>query len=241
MPLRRFGTRHQAIVRLTHWSTTLCVCALLVSGVEILISHPRFYWGETGNVLTPALFSIPIPSSRSSVPTGYDYMLPDANGWGRYLHFEAAWALVLTSAVYLLWGFLNGHFRRNLLPATGDRTWRALARDIKSHLRFARNIDEGIWSYNLLQRLSYLIVIFVVCPLLVWTGLAMSPAFDSVVPMAVSLLGGRQSARTLHFFLTISLVVFVLIHVAMVWLAGFQNRVTAMITGRVKASQEERV
>ena len=225
---------------MTHWSTALCVCALLVSGVEILISHPRFYWGETGNVLTPALFSIPIPSSRPTVPTGYDYVLPDANGWGRYLHFEAAWALVLTSAAYLLWGFVSGHFRRNLLPGAADRTWQALVRDVKNHLRFARSNEETL-SYNLLQRLSYLIVIFAVCPLLVWTGLAMSPAFDSVIPAAVSVFGGRQSARTLHFFLTVLLVVFVLVHVAMVWLAGFRNRMTAMITGRINAGHEERV
>jgi len=224
----------------THWSTTLCVCALLVSGVEILISHPRFYWGETGNVLTPALFSIPIPSSRPTVPTGYDYVLPDANGWSRYLHFEAAWALVLTSAVYFLWGFVSGHFRRNLLPGAADRTWQALVRDVKNHLRFANTAKEA-GSYNLLQRLSYLVVIFAVCPLLVWTGLALSPAFDSAIPMAVSIFGGRQSARTLHFFLSVSLVVFVLVHVAMVWLAGFRHRMIAMITGRVPAGQEERV
>jgi len=80
-----------------------------------------------------------------------------------------------------------------------------------------------------------------VCPLLVWTGLALSPAFDSAIPTAVSILGGRQSARTLHFFLSVSLVVFVLVHVAMVWLAGFRHRMIAMITGRVPAGQEERV
>lgn len=241
MPPRRFGTRHPAIVRLTHWSTTLCVCALLVSGIEIVISHPRFYWGETGNVLTPALFSLPIPSSRPTVPTGYDYVLPDANGWSRYLHFEAAWALVLTSAVYFLWGFVSGHFRRNLLPGTADRTWPSLVRDVKNHMRFARQQYEEAWSYNLLQRLSYLVVIFAMCPLLVWTGLALSPAFDSAIPIAVSVFGGRQSARTLHFFLSIALVIFVLLHVAMVWLAGFRTRMTAMITGRITADQQERV
>ena len=83
--------RHTALVRVTHWITTLCFLALLVSGVEIVISHPRFYWGETGNVLTPPLFTLPIPASRATVPTGYGYVLPDQNGWSRYLHFQSAW------------------------------------------------------------------------------------------------------------------------------------------------------
>ena len=112
----RTGTpRHSALVRVTHWLTTLCFLALLVSGLEIVVSHPRFYWGESGNVLTPALFSIPIPSSRATVPTGYGYVLPDQNGWSRYLHFEGAWVLVLTGALYVIWGALSGHFRNDLL------------------------------------------------------------------------------------------------------------------------------
>src|SRR3954454_4999830 len=88
--------RHSALVRVTHWLTALSFLALLVTGLEIVVSHPRFYWGETGNVLTPALFSFPIPASRSTVPTGYGFVLPDQNGWSRYLHFEAASILVVT-------------------------------------------------------------------------------------------------------------------------------------------------
>src|SRR3954471_19050040 len=83
--------RHAAVVRVTHWITVLSFFALLVSGIEIVISHPRFYWGETGNVLTPALFDLPIPASRSSVSTEYGFVMPDQNGWSRYLHFQAAW------------------------------------------------------------------------------------------------------------------------------------------------------
>src|SRR5277367_3543183 len=100
--------RHSALVRVTHWITTLCFLALLVTGIEIVISHPRFYWGETGNVLTPALFKLPIPSSRNMVPTGYGYVLPDQNGWSRYLHFQAAWVAVLTGVVYILSILLTG-------------------------------------------------------------------------------------------------------------------------------------
>src|ERR1700692_2947416 len=110
------ASRHSAIVRVTHWITTLCFFALLVSGIEIVISHPRFYWGETGNVLTPSLFELPIPASRSSVPTGYGYVLPDQNGWSRYLHFQAAWVSVLTGLLYTISGVFIGHFRKDLLP-----------------------------------------------------------------------------------------------------------------------------
>ncbi|HSR08324.1 MAG TPA: hypothetical protein VLM42_14315, partial [Bryobacteraceae bacterium] len=85
VPATAAPARHSALVRVTHWITTLCFLALLVSGVEILISHPRFYWGETGNINTTPLFQIPIPSSRALVPTGYGYVLPDQNGWSRYL------------------------------------------------------------------------------------------------------------------------------------------------------------
>src|SRR5512140_2070238 len=98
--------RHTAMLRVTHWITALCFFALLVSGIEIVISHPRFYWGETGNVLTPPLFVLPIPASRSAVPTGYGFVLPDQNGWSRSLHFQAAWAVVFTGLVYVIWGVL---------------------------------------------------------------------------------------------------------------------------------------
>src|ERR1700692_1548365 len=116
IPATTVSSRHSALVRVTHWITTLCFIALLVTGVEILISHPRFYWGETGNDLTPVLFKIPIPSSRSLVPTGYGYVLPDQNGWSRYLHFQAAWVVVLTGLLYVIYGFFTGHFRKALLP-----------------------------------------------------------------------------------------------------------------------------
>jgi hypothetical protein len=86
---------------------------------------PRFYWGETGNVLSPPLFSFPIPSSRATVPTGYGYVLPDQNGWSRYLHFQAAWLLVFTGLLYVTSGWLPGHFRRNLLPTRASLSWRS--------------------------------------------------------------------------------------------------------------------
>ena len=236
--VRTDAPRHTALVRVTHWLTTGCFFALLVSGLEIVVSHPRFYWGESGNVLTPALFSLPIPSSRATVPTGYGYVLPDQNGWSRYLHFQAAWVLVLTGALYVVWGVSSGHFRKHLLPDASDRSMRAFSSALLQHLRFARPVAEEAWSYNLVQRLTYILVIFVLFPLVIWTGLAMSPAFVSAVPSMVTILGGRQSARTLHFLVSVSLVAFLLVHVGMVWFAGFGTRVRAMITGAPKGGPE---
>jgi thiosulfate reductase cytochrome b subunit len=231
--------RHSAVVRVTHWIITLCFFALLVSGVEILISHPRFYWGETGNVLTPPLFSLPIPASRSYVPTGYGFVLPDQNGWSRDLHFQGAWIVVFTALVYGCFGVMTRHFRRNLLPTGLQLTPSSLLSEVGNHVRFKRPKAAEAWSYNALQRLAYLSVIFVVFPLTIWTGLAMSPAVAAAFPMTVSMFGGHQSARTLHFFCSVFLVLFLLVHVGMVWRAGWSQRMRAMITGRADASREQ--
>jgi thiosulfate reductase cytochrome b subunit len=232
--------RHAGFVRVTHWLTVVCFLVLLVTGGEIVISHPRFYWGETGNVNMRPLFSIPIPSSRDTVPTGYGYVMPDQNGWSRYLHFQTAWVLVLTGLVYLLAGLWTGHFRKNLVPEPGKRGWLAHAARIAQYLRRAPPDAAEAFSYNVLQRTAYVLVIFVLFPLVIWTGLALSPAFDSAFPPAVDLLGGRQSARTLHFFVSGALVLFLVVHVTMIALSGFWSRMRAMITGRVIVPEERR-
>jgi thiosulfate reductase cytochrome b subunit len=216
-PPIRTAPRHGAVVRITHWIMTLAFFALLLSGVEILISHPRFYWGETGHSLTPALFQIPIPSSRDTVDTGYDYVLPDQNGWSRYLHFEAAWAVVLAGLVYALASLWNGHFRKDLLQPS----------NAEAH-------------YNPTQRAAYLAVIFALFPLMILTGLAMSPGFNSALPFVVTAFGGRQSARTLHFFFTLSLVLFLIGHVTMIIRTGFSSLMKAMLTGTAPPTSTER-
>jgi thiosulfate reductase cytochrome b subunit len=165
-------------------------------------------------------------------------VLPDQNGWSRYLHFQSAWVAVLTGILYLGYGLFSGHFRQNLFPARADLSGRRLSSVVAQHLRF--RTDKGdAWSYNVLQQLTYLFVIFVLFPLVVWTGLAMSPAIASAIPAAVTILGGQQSARTIHFFVSIFLVLFLLVHVAMICIAGFRNRVRAMITGRPATPWEE--
>ena len=229
---------HSALVRATHWITALSFFALLVTGAEILISHPRFYWGETGNILSPPLFKLPIPSSRSTVPTGYGYVLPDQNGWSRYLHFQSAWVAVLTGLLYVTSGFLNGHFRRNLLPSRADLSLAGFSSVVAGHLRLRPAREEEAGSYNVLQRLTYLLVVFVLFPLVIWTGLAMSPAIASALPVTVTAFGGQQSARTIHFFVSILLLLFLLVHILMVCLSGFRNRMRAIITGRAVVHAE---
>jgi len=193
--------RHSAVVRLTHWINLLSFLGLLVSGIAILLVHPRLYWGETGSVETASLIDLPLP-----------FVFNGQNGWGRSLHFLSAWVSIANGVIYVVSGLATRHFRRNLLPGAA---------------RAARTI-----SYNVLQQLAYLGVIFVLLPLTIWTGFAMSPALTSVVPALVTLLGGRQSARTIHFFVAAALVLFLVGHVTMIALAGFMRQVRAMITGQ---------
>lgn len=138
------------------------------------------------------------------------FVLVGQSGWGRYLHFLSAWVCVLNGVIYALYGLRTRHFREHFL------------------------------TYNVLQRLTYLIVVFALFPLMIWSGLAMSPAITSVVPGVVSVLGGQQSARTIHFFVTSVLVLFVLVHIGMVSLAGFTSRARMMMTGWTPAGTEQR-
>jgi thiosulfate reductase cytochrome b subunit len=230
--------RHSALIRVTHWLTFVAFVALIITGGEIVISHPRFYWGETGNVNMKPLFTIPIPSSRDTVPTGYGYVMPDQNGWSRYLHFQSAWLLLLTGLVYVVAGLWTGHFLKNLAPERGSRTWRAHWERMARYLRRRPADASEIRSYNVLQRTTYLSVVFVLFPLVIWTGLALSPTFEGAFPWAVDLLGGRQSARTLHFFVSWALLLFFVLHVLMVALTGFRSRMRAMITGKVTVTED---
>jgi len=188
--------RHSTLVRVTHWLTAGSFIALTVSGVAILLAHPRLYWGETGAVGTPSLIDLPLP-----------FLLTGQSGWGRYLHFLSAWIAVLTGIAYVLGGMRTRHFKQDLLRP---------ARPAK---------------YNIVQRVTYIAVVFVLFPMMIWTGLAMSPAVTSVLPILVTSVGGQQSARTIHFIVASLLVLFVVGHVAMVALAGFSRQVAAMIVG----------
>jgi len=219
--------RHSRVVRLTHWINTLSFFGLLVSGIAILLAHPRFYWGETGAIGTPSILDLPLP-----------FMKGGPSGWGRNLHFLSAWLCVLNGALYVLSGILTQHFRKNLLPAKADLAGGSVWRVVSNQLRLKPLGVESSLSYNLLQRLTYLAVVFVLFPVIIWTGFAMSPAIVSVFPVFVTVLGGQQTARTLHFFASDLLVLFVIVHIAMVCLAGFTNRVGAMIMGQITAGKD---
>jgi thiosulfate reductase cytochrome b subunit len=220
------SARHSAVVRITHWITAATFIAFIVSGIAILIAHPRLYWGETGAVGTPSLIDLPIP-----------FMIGHS-GWGRYLHFLSAWICVFTGLVYVLDGILSRHFRKDLLPAKADLAWARIVRIVWNDLRFRRPAEEEALTYNAVQRLTYLAVVFVLFPLIILTGLGMSPAIASVIPVLRTGFGGQQSARTIHFFVAAALVLFLCVHIAMVFLAGFTSRMRAMITGHNAARKE---
>src|SRR5260370_14009038 len=164
-------------------------------------------------------------------------MLGGPSGWGRYMHFQAAWLCVLTGLLYAISGLVSQHFRKNLLPARAQLSWGSLRSELWNHLRFKKPPSAEAYSYNVLQRLSYLAVVFFLFPLMIWTGMAMSPAVTSVFPFFVRSSGGYETARTLHFFAANLLALFVLVHVAMVCLAGFVRRTSAMITGQVSRAE----
>ena len=172
-----------------------------------------------------------VPDSHSGIARRRAHRLriraSDQNGWSRALHFQSAWAVIFTGLLYVIAGIASGHFRRNLVPRAADLSPSALSSEISSHLRLKRPGER----YNTLQRISYLAVIFVLFPLVIWTGLAMSPGFVAVFPATVTTLGGQQSARTIHFFVSLALVLFLAVHLAMIFIAGFLSRTRAMITG----------
>jgi len=220
--------RHSAVVRITHWVISLMFISLVLSGFAILLAHPRLYWGETGARDGPALINLPLPFVLD-VPL---------RGPGRYIHFLAAWISLFTGLIYVASGTLTGHFNKNLLPARSSLNWQQVHLLIMDHLHLKRPPGGEGLSYNLFQRITYLLVIFVLFPLSFWTGLAMSPAITSVIPAMATIFGGQQSARTIHFFVACFLVLFVAIHIGMVCLAGFRKRVGAMITGRAAVAKE---
>jgi len=188
--------RHTVLVRATHWINALSFVALTVSGAAILVAHPRFYWGETGYFDTPAAFELPLKVNL------------DQTGWGRNIHFFAAWIAVVNGLIYVVWGVLARHFQQKLLPTRG-------------------HADPS--GYNFLQRLAYLGVVFGLFPLVILSGLTLSPALTAAYPGLFTLFGGRQSARTIHFFAANFLLLFLIIHVAMTIRSGFVKNIRGMI------------
>jgi len=162
---------------------------------------------------------------------------------GRRWHFFFAWLFVFNGLVYLAHGVASGHFRRDVLPEREELTRRHLVADIMNHLRFKRATGEAAKHYNTLQKIAYVVAIFVLLPLMLLTGLTMSPGINASIPVLLDVFGGRQSARTLHFISAALIVGFVVIHLIQVVVHGVWNEVRGMITGwyRVAEARDEKV
>jgi thiosulfate reductase cytochrome b subunit len=261
-PRRLLIYRHSALVRGTHWINVACLFVLLMSGLQIFNAHPALYWGEISDFGHPffAISAQKGGDGRPRGVTtlaGHELETTGVLGWsadgtgggaerafpawatlpswqsladGRLWHFFFAWILVANGLVYLLWGVLSGHLWRDMLPSR--RELGRIGRTAWDHLRLRFPSGEAARYYNVLQKLSYLVVIFVLLPVLVLAGLAMSPRLDAGFPELPSLFGGRQSARTVHFIAAFALVGFVLVHIVMVLISGVWNNVRSMVTGR---------
>lgn len=251
--------RHSAFVRVTHWINVICLTGLLMSGLQIFNAHPYLYWGKDSHFDTPIVAVTTDAEGQKGITRIFGAEF-DTTGWlgftagsdgaftdrgfpswitlpgphdlatGRRWHFFFAWIFVLNGVAYLLSGFFSGHFRRDLLP--GRKQLRHVGRSIVDHLLLRFPKGEEARQYNVLQKLSYLLVIFLLLPLIILAGWTMSPALNAAFPQLLDLFGGRQSARTIHFIVALALVLFVFIHVAMVLLSGFWNNLRSMITGR---------
>jgi len=215
--------RHTLWVRVCHWVLALSVLTLAYSGLYILMAHPRLYWGEVGNDLTPALLELPLNDNHrpeawqqtvtfealanKPISASRTNDIFNENGWARSLHFLAGWFFVIAGAVYFALGVITRHVARDLWPGRAG-------------------------TYTLLQRWAYTSVAFVALPFMVLTGLTMSPRVTAAFPALLDVFGGQQSARTLHFFCFVAVVAFVVVHLARVMLTGFGRHMRAMTLGR---------
>ncbi|MEO7008671.1 MAG: cytochrome b/b6 domain-containing protein [Caldimonas sp.] len=255
---RRFY-RHRLPVRVMHWINVVCMTILLMSGLNIFNAHPALYWGQESTFASPWLSfhgrdtpNGPIGVTRigskefdttgvlglsnvNGAPTGRAFpswaTIPSSQwlAMGRHWHFFFAWIFVINGLAYLLYTLFSRHLVRDLVPTRDE--WRHIGRSIRDHLLFRHPVGAAAKRYNVLQNLAYLVVIFGLLPLIVFAGLAMSPRLDTVYTGWVELLGGRQSARSLHFLAAFGLLLFVLIHVFEVLIGGVWNQLRSMVTG----------
>ena len=256
--------RHRLPVRVMHWINVVCMTILLMSGLQIFNAHPALYWGHDSTFADPwlAITATPAPSGPIGVTriAGHEFMTHGVLGvsragqsgewavrafpewatipgrqWlsmGRHWHFFFAWIFVINGIAYVTYTLFSKHLVRDLVPTRAEL--RSIGRSIRDHILFRHPTGEAAKRYNVLQNLAYLVVIFGLLPLIVIAGLAMSPRLDAVFTGWVDLLGGRQSARTLHFLAAFGLLLFVVVHVAEVFIAGVWNEMRSMITGWYK-------
>jgi thiosulfate reductase cytochrome b subunit len=251
--------RHAWLVRVTHWINVVCFTLLLMSGLQIFNAHPALYVGERSD-FDHATMAIQAHLSErglvgETVILGLSFDTTGVLGtssedgqisprafpsWitipsyqdlatGRRWHFFFAWALVLNGLIYLAWGVASRHFGRDLLPSRAELGH--IGREVLEHLRLRFPRGAAAKRYNVLQQVTYLLVIFVLFPLMILTGLAMSPGIDSAVPQLLTLFGGRQTGRLIHFAAASGLVLFVILHLVMVLVSGVWNNLRSMTTG----------
>jgi thiosulfate reductase cytochrome b subunit len=256
--------RQSIWTRVTHWIWALALFFLLLSGLQIFNAHPTLYLGDqSGTSFDNSVLAISAKQGADGL-IGYVQLLGRQfqttgflgysgaagqeevrafPGWatipsfrdlgtGRVVHFFFAWVLSFTLLAWLAASLINGHLLRDLLPRSRD--WRALPRDVANHLRL--RFDHAR-EYNTLQKLSYAGVLFILLPLMIATGLAMSPAMNAAWPWLPELFGGRQTARTVHFVGMALLVLFFIVHIVMVIAAGPINEMRSMITGWYRTSK----
>jgi thiosulfate reductase cytochrome b subunit len=252
--------RHGLFVRATHWLNAVILLFMLMSGLQIFNAHPALYFGAQSTFDHPAL-SLTASTGANGELRGVTQIgswhfdttgllgASNMNGtrvargfpawatipgpqWlalGRRYHFFFAWFFVANGVLFGLWALLSGHFREDLLPTSSDIAH--LPREIVDHAQLKFAHDARARNYNALQKLTYFLVIFGIGPLIVLTGLTMSPTMDSAIPFLPWIFGGRQTARTIHFICAFSFLAFFLIHIVMVVLSGTWNNLRSMITG----------
>jgi len=233
-PPRRIAYRHRLPTRVWHWINALTVFVMLMSGLMIFNAHPHLYWGQFGANFDHPWLSFrgrPIPG-WATIPSTYN--LAAARRW----HLAFAWLLSVPLILFVVTSVLNRHVQRDLEPAADELKPSHIWHDIMQHARLRFPTGDEALRYNILQKLSYVGVIFVLLPLMVLTGLAMSPAMDAAWPWLLDLFGGRQSARSIHFICAALLLAFILVHLLMVLLAGPINEIGSMITGRFRIAPE---
>lgn len=229
---RQILNRHRLATRLWHWITAISVIVLLGSGLMILNAHGQLYWGEYGaNFDTPWfklvwLFDDARVPGWLTIPSTYNLAL--ARRWHLFFALVLGFALL----AYMFVSLVNRHFQRDLRIRVRELSAAHLIADAKAHARLQFHDPANPRAYNIFQKLSYAAVIFVLLPLIIFTGLAMSPGMNAAWPWLLDLFGGRQSARSVHFIVAMLLAGFIIVHLALVILAGPVNELRSMITGK---------
>ncbi|CAH0348678.1 MAG: cytochrome b/b6 domain-containing protein [Sphingobium sp.] len=226
--------RHRLSTRIWHWVNAIAIATLFMSGLGIFNAHPRLYWGNYGaNFDTPWLELDRFPG-WITLPGSYSLSM------SRQWHLAYALIFAFALLVYMIWSLINRHISRDLAFRREELEPRHIWQDIKDHARLRFPTGAAALRYNVLQKASYIGVIFILIPGIIFTGLAMSPGMDAAWPWLTQIFGGRQSARSIHFIFAFALIGFFLVHILMVLLAGPINEVRSMITGWYRVPPERR-